>query len=80
MSAPRFTVEDAFSPCLDPHGHFSLERSIRAVAFLLNWTTENGNRSLDGNAAAGLGRILDRIACEAARLGERAEQERRAAG
>jgi len=35
------------------------ERALRAVAFLLSYCTQHGNKLLDGNAANGLARIVE---------------------
>lgn len=48
--------------------HFDIERGIRAIAFLLGSATEDGNKSLEGQAAAGLGALLQCYADEIDRL------------
>ena len=38
------------------------KKAILAVAFLIEWATDVGNEDLEGNAAAGLARILRQVA------------------
>jgi hypothetical protein len=78
LSAPRFTIEDAFDPEFAVRvpagsdslrrGYFDVERGIRAVAFLLDSAAGEGNAPIDGAAAMGLGALLSNFANEIARL------------
>jgi hypothetical protein len=62
----KFTVEEAFSMNIEPPelaaSDFHLERAIRAVAYLLHWGSDDGMTPIDGFAAFGLSRILNRCA------------------
>jgi hypothetical protein len=69
----KYSVEQAFDyfygpTSSDAHDKLNQERAIRAVAFLLTYCSEHGNRSLDGFAANGLARILE---LSATRIGAR---------
>jgi hypothetical protein len=61
----KYTLEEAFNfyfTAIDDDTLYSalnLERAVRAVAFLLHWCSETGNEPVEGNAANGLGYILE---------------------
>lgn len=56
---------------------FSLERSMRATAFLLDFATMNGEYGLHGDTAIGLARTLESLAGQAARLNSRLKLTRK---
>jgi hypothetical protein len=86
----KFALTEAFDYFVVPsgageltEGAFNNERCVRAVAYLLHYCSENGNRDLDGSSAQGLGLVLEqcarRIALAEARrewLREHAQEER----
>lgn len=68
----KCTLEQAFNYLWQPvpddeEKDFNVERATRAVAFLLHWCSELGNEPINGNAANGLGYILEQVASEVAR-------------
>jgi hypothetical protein len=79
---PRFTIEEAFRPFLEPdlppdlsgperdlrRTHLAVERGVRATALLLDLVTREGNRPVDGETAIGIGRVLEFCADEIARV------------
>ena len=67
----RFTIAEAFDYFMAPNSGngssderdaLNIERSIRAVGFLLNMCSDMGNRDMEGNAANGLGYVLNHVA------------------
>ena len=79
---PRFTIEEAFAPFLEPdlpadlatperglrRAHLDVERAVRATALFIDLLTQEGNRPLDQEAAIGLGRVLEFCGDEIARV------------
>ena len=79
---PRFTIEEAFRPFLEPdlpadlagperdlrRTHLDCERGVRAAALLIDLLTREGNRPLDQDAAIGLARALELVADEISRV------------
>ena len=61
-----FTMEQAFDYSWKPDGksfeEANIERALRAVGFLLHQCSEMGNERMEGNAANGLGFILEETA------------------
>ena len=59
----KFTMAQAFDYFFEPSGHVAedvnLERAVRAAGFLLHWCSNMGNDSVEGNAAHGLGHVLE---------------------
>lgn len=61
----QIALQDAFDPTFQiaesslAQAEIDNERCARAVSFLLAYSSESGNQSLDGLAAIGLSRILD---------------------
>ena len=47
---------------------YDLERALLAISFLAEWSTELGNRDLDGRAAQGLAKLIACCAAHAGRL------------
>ena len=46
----------------------NLEKAIRAIAYLLEWSSNIGNESPDGFAVYGLGKLLQKCADQVPRL------------
>jgi hypothetical protein len=61
----KYTIEQAFNFYFTArdddvfYSQLNLERALRAVAFLLHWCSNTGNEPVEGNAANGLGYILE---------------------
>ena len=74
----KFALTEAFDYFAVPNsagelteGAFNNERCVRAVAYLLHYCSENGNRDVDGSSALGLGLVLEQCAGKIALAEER---------
>jgi len=68
-----YSESDAY--CYDGGTSEDTEKAIMCVAYLMEWTTDAGNRDLDREAADGLSKVLRSIADDAARHRWRAENK-----
>ena len=66
----RFTLADAFDYFEIPDDDYpseselNNERCVRAVAFLLHYCSEHGNEPIEGSAAHGLAKVLEKCAAD----------------
>ena len=77
----QVTLERAFDYLREFGGpeeseEFNVERVLRAIAYLLQWSTDCGNQALDGSVACGLALLTQQAASRIADGRERRRHER----